>query len=205
MYYLFVDAAMLPKRIPVGISYISNGDCYIQNPCPSVAGHTASSAEVVLCCARARAGTEPDIIPAPLAVLANSRQELSAGLGQERLRADLGGHDDLSGVVGHDFADDRGVGGVRAFAERFEDGRRFGFRREDDETSLAGEVKRLEAEHPADAADFGRDGDVGGIELDSDLALVCDFIQDGADAAARGVAGKAVKTKDSCFPFLTFP
>ena len=91
-------------------------------------------------------------------------------------------------MVGDDFADDRGAGGVGALAERFEDGGRFGFRREDDEASLAGEVKRLEAEHAADAAYFGRDRDVGGIEADSDLALVGDLVQDGADAAACGVA-----------------
>ena len=96
------------------------------------------------------------------------------------MRADLGGHDDLAGVVGDDFADDGGVGGVGTFAERFEDGRSLGFRREDDEASLAGEVKRFESEHAADAAHFGGDRDVGGIEADPDFALVCDLVQDGA-------------------------
>jgi hypothetical protein len=60
----------------------------------------------------------------------------------------------------------------------------YGFGRKDDQPAFAGQVKRFQAEHAADAADGRVDRDGLAVQVDADVALAGDFIEDRTDTAA---------------------
>ena len=130
------------------------------------------------------------VLPKDAVASADAGQQFATRWREHGLGSNFGGHDDFSFGLRliDDFADDGGIMGIFASSQGGKDTRGCRLGRKDDQSSFAGQIKRLKAEHTADTTDCWIDGDSGGIKADADLTLLGNLIEDGADAATGCIA-----------------
>ena len=118
---------------------------------------------------------------------ANPRKLLAGKHVHDAGAPNAGLHQDIARMIGGDFADNGGLLAKRVRTHRSKNATRVGSRKNREEFTFIGDIKRIETENLACSLDFFADRNFGFIEQHPHPRRLCNFAQRAGDASAGGI------------------